>query len=233
MSQDKLLILISTYNGKNNLPLLLDKAREVLKKHGICYKFLLVDDGSRDGSQQVLNQMASENKDINVLCFQENVGQQENLRRGLQGIEVMPESVVTMDDDGQHSPEWIPEMISKLREGYDLVYGIPEWSSGERPFFIRILGSALRDLLFQKVLHVPKDVKVSAYRIMTGTLAKRLAASSRPFFYLSAEAFQQPIQASNLFYPYRKRSVGVSSYSIKKLVQLYVKIWYHYGWKKY
>ncbi len=232
MESIQLLIMISTYNGKNSISDVINEVRSVLKKENISYRFLLVDDGSRDGSHEVLLQLASQHSDMSVLCYDDNVGQQENLRRGLRGIPGEPRKVLTMDDDGQHPPEIIPMLVHKAMEGYDLVYGIPEWTKENRPFFIRRYGSRLRDYFFRKTFRLPKEVKVSAYRVMTGDLAKRLSASNRNFFYLSAEALQANIKVANITYPYVPRKTGKSSYSMRRLAWLYTKIWYYYRWKK-
>ncbi|MFA7661267.1 MAG: glycosyltransferase [Anaerovoracaceae bacterium] len=232
MDSTQLLIMISTYNGKSSISDVINEVRYVLKRENISCQFLLVDDGSRDGSQEVLLQIGSHDSDVSVLCYDKNVGQQENIRRGLRGIQGEPLIVLTMDDDGQHPPEVIPVLVHKAMEGYDMVYGIPEWTKESRPPFIRRYGSRLRDIFFRKAFRLPKGVKVSAYRVMTGNLARRLSVSNRNFFYLSAEALQANIRVANIPYPYVPRKTGKSSYSIWKLACLYTKIWYYYRWKK-
>lgn len=240
---NSLTILIPTYNSKNTLPKLIEEIDESLK--GVTglisrYSYVIADDKSCDGTREYLKLLAKERQDVRVFLFDENRGQQENIRRGLKEIRPMTDIVVTMDDDGQHPAQLIPDLLTHLlkeEKSYDLVYAIPVFDqekdkSREKintgPGNFRRMGSYCRDFLFKTMFKLPPGLKVSSYRAMTGKLAKRLGDSESRFFYLSAEAFSEPISASNITYTYRPREKGESSYNSLALAKLFFSISYNY-----
>ena len=88
---------------------------------GLPYDFhvLLVNDGSRDGTADSLRAIADEDPRVTVLSFSRNFGHQAALTAGLDHS--TGEIVITLDGDGQHPPEMIPQMIDLCKQGYDIV----------------------------------------------------------------------------------------------------------------
>ena len=111
-------IVIPLFNEAESLPELVAWIERALK--GFTYELVFVDDGSTDGSWEVIEKMAGPN--IKGIRFRRNYGKSAALYEGFAAAE--GEIVVTMDADLQDSPEEIPEMVRMIREdGYDLVSG--------------------------------------------------------------------------------------------------------------
>jgi undecaprenyl-phosphate 4-deoxy-4-formamido-L-arabinose transferase len=89
----------------------------------IPLEVILVNDGSRDLSWEVILTLATEHSWVRSINLIRNYGQHNALLCGVR--EARHDLVVTLDDDLQNPPEEIPAMMSKLREGYDVVYGSP------------------------------------------------------------------------------------------------------------
>jgi len=217
-------IIIPVYNGEKTLILLTERIYSSLS--GQPVRLLFVDDGSRDRSRDLILELQQRYTNIRSHFHRENQGQQQAVLRGLSMIQADSDYVVTMDDDLQNPPELLPRLLAEIRQGRDLVYGVPE---GQRGPLYRRIGSRMRDLLFTLLLGKPRGVEVSAYRIMTQELARKIAEAPGSFFYFSAEAFRhKPLRAAHILYPYSPRLHGTSSYDLPKLARLYGRILYHY-----
>lgn len=217
-------IIIPVFNGEKTIASLTERILASLAGHSV--RLLFVDDGSRDGSRDQIMGLQEQYPQVRSHFQGENRGQQQAVLQGLSLIRSDSDYVVTMDDDLQNPPELLPRLLAEIQAGRDLVYGVPEGAKG--PLYRRA-GSRMRDLLFTWFLGKPRDVEVSAYRIMTRELAEKIGKAQGSFFYFSAEAFQhKPLQASHVPYPYIPRVHGASSYDFPKLARLYSRIFYHY-----
>ena len=115
-------IIIPFYNEAESLPELVRWIREVLSMEGLSYEILMIDDGSKDGSWDVVRGLSAEFPEIRGLSFRRNYGKSAALYEGFAMAE--GDVVFTMDADLQDSPEEIPEMYRMIKEdGYDLVSG--------------------------------------------------------------------------------------------------------------
>ncbi len=93
-----------------------------MSKHQLDYEVLLIDDGSKDGSWNVIESICSDNKNIKAIKFLRNYGKSAALNVGFE--EVKGDVIITMDADLQDSPEEVPELVDMIRQdGFDLVSG--------------------------------------------------------------------------------------------------------------
>ena len=115
-------IVISLFNEEESLPELIQWIEGVMKKEGYKYEVIMVDDGSRDKSWDVIKELSKNNAAIRGIRFRRNYGKSAALYHGFAAAE--GKVVVTMDADLQDSPEEIPEMYRMvMEEGYDIVSG--------------------------------------------------------------------------------------------------------------
>ncbi len=115
-------VLIPLYNEAESLRELTEWIDRVLREHDLKAEVIFVDDGSRDGSWEVINELKREFPYIRALRFARNYGKAAGLQVGFDAAR--GDVVVTMDADLQDSPEEIPELVRMIREdGYDLVSG--------------------------------------------------------------------------------------------------------------
>ena len=115
-------IVISLYNEEESLRELVAWIDRALAPHHYEYEIILVDDGSRDNSWKIVEELSREYPQIRGISFRRNYGKSAALYCGFEAAR--GDIVVTMDADLQDSPEEIPEMMRMIREdGYDLVSG--------------------------------------------------------------------------------------------------------------
>ena len=114
-------IVIPLFNEEESLPHLLTWIKEVLNGK-FSYEVLLVDDGSKDKSWEVIEQIASNNATVRGIKFQRNYGKSAALQKGFEASE--GDVIITMDADLQDSPEEIPELYEMIvNQDFDLVSG--------------------------------------------------------------------------------------------------------------
>ena len=109
-------IIIPVFNERENIQVLYDSLNSILKNDD---EILFIDDGSNDGTFEIISLLSLSDKRIKCISFSRNFGHQNALMAGM--CNATGEYIVTMDGDLQHPPSIIPEMIAKLNEGYDLI----------------------------------------------------------------------------------------------------------------
>lgn len=114
-------IVVPAYNEKESLPELILQIEETMIPLQLKYEVIIVDDGSNDGTLETLRTLKEQFKPLKAISFRRNYGKSAALSEGFKIAQ--GKYVFTMDADLQDDPREIPEMISKLEEGYDLVSG--------------------------------------------------------------------------------------------------------------
>lgn len=117
----KLSVVMPVYNEVESVSHLVDRTIPVLESAGGGYELILVDDGSTDGSDRVLDLLESRYDPVRVLHFRRNFGQTAALAAGIDAAG--GEVIVTLDADGQNDPKDIPVVVAKLDDGFDVVSG--------------------------------------------------------------------------------------------------------------
>ncbi len=115
-------VLIPAYNEAESLPELLQKIDHVIGKMKMEYEVVVVDDGSRDGTLEVLKNLKARYPTLRVISFRKNYGKSAALSEGFRAVK--GDYIITMDADLQDDPEEIPALIDKMiKEDLDLVSG--------------------------------------------------------------------------------------------------------------
>ena len=116
-------IVIPSYNESENIKELCRRTLDIIKKINIKkYELIFVENGSKDNSLELLKKINSENKSIKIISLSRNFGYQSAIAVGLKHSE--NDYVCVMDGDLQDPPEIISKFVEKIKEGYDVVYGI-------------------------------------------------------------------------------------------------------------
>ena len=113
-------IVVPLFNEAESLPELNEWISRVMNRHGFSYELILVDDGSKDNSWQVIQEHA-ENYPIKAIKFNRNYGKSAALNVGFQ--QAQGEVVITIDADLQDSPDEIPSLYKMVKSGNHLVSG--------------------------------------------------------------------------------------------------------------
>jgi len=121
MTVPSISVVVPLYNEADSLPELLKWIKQVMDDNKFSYEVILVDDGSNDGSWQVIEKIAKENAAVKGIKFRRNYGKSAALHCAFQASK--GDVVITMDADLQDSPDEIPGLYRMIGEGYDLISG--------------------------------------------------------------------------------------------------------------
>jgi polyisoprenyl-phosphate glycosyltransferase len=145
-------IIAPIFNEKDNIPELYRRVSEVMNSTGEPWELLLVDDGSTDGSTEMIRELAEKDDHIRPVIFARNFGHQIAITAGWDYAR--GEAVVVIDADLQDPPELILEMVKKWQEGYDVVYAVRAEREGESWFKLWTAS------LFYRIIYRITDVKI-------------------------------------------------------------------------
>lgn len=143
-------LVIPIYNEEGSIHLLLEAIQKSCDPMGYTYEVIAVNDGSRDDSLKQLLSQREKDPRIKIINFSRNYGQTAALAAGFDHSRA--DIVVTLDADLQNDPRDIPELLAKLKEGYDVVSG---WRKDRKDAFIsRTVPSKLANILISKITGV-------------------------------------------------------------------------------
>lgn len=128
-------VVIPAYNEVESLTPLTSEVLEVMRGLGEDFEVLFVDDGSRDGTRELLRRLAEENSEVHFVGFKQNRGQTAAMAAGFR--HARGDVVVTLDADMQNDPRDIPRLLEKLSE-YDVVCG---WRKKRNDSLVRRVSS--------------------------------------------------------------------------------------------
>lgn len=150
-----LTIIVPVYNEEENLEHLLESVTRVMDREQYRYEIIFVNDGSKDGSADILNSFAEGLPQCKVVHFRRNFGQTAAMMAGFDYSS--GNVIVPIDADSQNDPEDIPRLLNKLNEGYDLVSG---WRKNRKDAHLtRKIPSWLANRLISRI----SGVKLSDY----------------------------------------------------------------------
>jgi len=188
----------------------------VINKLPQRFSILCVDDGSTDATSAMLQKLAGRDKRISVLPLSRNFGHQAALTAGLAAAK--GSIVISMDGDGQHPPQLIPEMLRLLQEGFDIVQGqradsvqggaFKRWTSGG---FYQVLNS----ISGTHVIPGAADFRAMSRQAVD-------ALNSMPEYHRFLRGMISWMGFSSVILPYTepKRVAGRSKYSLGKMIRL-------------
>jgi len=201
------------YNSEGSLPELIRRLENTLGAASSRFEVILVNDGSRDRSWDVISQIAQDNDWVRGIDLMRNFGQHNALLCGIRMAK--NDIIVTIDDDLQQPPEEIPKLLDKLAEGYDVVYGTPQ---KEQHGLWRDLASQLTKLALQSAMGAQIARKVSAFRVFRTRLRDAFANYQSPFVSIDVLLTWGTTRFASIQVRHELREVGGSNYTFRKLV---------------
>lgn len=112
-------VVVPCYDEQEVLPELVDQVFSTLEPADVDVEIVLVDDGSRDGTRQAIQQLSGQDPRVTYVSFSRNFGKESAMLAGL--VYARGDAVVVMDADLQHPPHLVLEMLALYRQGYDQV----------------------------------------------------------------------------------------------------------------
>jgi dolichol-phosphate mannosyltransferase len=209
-------IVAPIFNEVENLPELYRRVKEVMESSGETWEFLLVDDGSTDGSTDKIRELAEADKRVRPVIFARNFGHQIAVTAGLDYA--CGEAVVIIDADLQDPPEVILELAEKWRAGYDVVYAVRAERVGES-WFKKFTAS-----LFYRIILRITDVKIPLdtgdFRLIDRKVVNVMKTMRERHRFLRGMAAWVGFKQIGVEYKRAARLSGVTKYPFRKMLRL-------------
>jgi len=208
-------IVVPVFNERESIAELLQTLTSTLPSLGRSYEVLVVDDGSTDGTDRVLDELAARDPQLKVIQLRRNFGQTAAMAAGFDHSR--GDVVIPMDGDLQNDPADIPRLLDKLEEGYDLVSG---WRRDRSDSFVRTFPSRMANWLIGRVtglrLH-DYGCTMKAYR---RELVKEIRLYGEMHRFLPALAHLMGARVAEIPVHHRPRRFGRSKYGLARTLKV-------------
>ncbi len=209
-------VVVPIYNEVENIPLLYEAVTQVMRQIGRAYELILVNDGSRDGSTEALEQLAQRDAAVKVIEFRRNYGQTAAMQAGMQAAR--HDVVVLLDGDLQNDPADIPMMLDKIDEGYDLVHG---WRAKRQDAFLnRKLPSKIANWIISKSTGFPVHDLGCTLKAVRTEIAQELQLYGEMHRFIPILAHWQGARCVEVVTNHRARQFGTSKYGLSRTTRV-------------
>lgn len=203
-------VVVPMYNEVDSLPLLLEAIATTMLAEQLSYEIICVDDGSTDGSAELLKQLAQTRTDLRAVLLRRNYGQTAAMAAGFNYAR--GKAIVSLDGDLQNDPADIPRLLAKLEEGYDLVSG---WRQNRQDATLtRLLPSKIANWIIGQVT----GVRIHDYGCSLKAYRSELVADMNLYGelhrFLPALAFIEGARIAELPVRHHARQFGRSKYGL-------------------
>ncbi len=218
-SSDKPLIsvVIPCYYSEKMIRKVVTLTREELVSNGYPYEFILVNDGSTDGTFDEIRKLSEEDHQVVGIDCSKNLGQHSATMAGLHHVH--GDLVMLMDDDMQTHPSQCMKLINAIEEtGDDVVFG--QWAKMRESWW-RLLGSKFTTWSMQVMTKRPKEVEACNFLVMRRAISDELMRYTGPYIYIQGLLFRATSKMSNVSIKHFERESGTSGYTLKTLIKLW------------
>lgn len=211
-------IVAPIFNETKNLPELYRRASEVMDTIGEAWELVLVDDGSIDGSSDLIRQLAGQDARVRPVIFARNFGHQIAVTAGLDYSR--GQAIVIIDADLQDPPEVILDLIAKWREGYEVVYAIRAEREGEGWF--KLVTASIFYRLISRITDVKIPLDAGDFRLLDRKVVDVLNQMRERHRFLRGMSAWVGFRQVGV--PYRRvaRFAGETKYPFRKMFRLAV-----------
>jgi len=209
-------IIAPIFNESGNIPDLYIRLRDVLDSTGESWELILIDDGSTDDSADLIRDYAKQDARVKPVLFARNFGHQIAVTAGLDYSR--GGAVVIIDSDLQDPPEVILDLITKWKEGYEVVYAVREEREGESWF--KLFTAALFYRVISSITDVNIPMDAGDFRLLDRKVVDVLNQMREKHRFLRGMSSWVGFRQTGV--PYRRvaRQVGETKYPFRKMFRL-------------
>ncbi len=205
-------IIIPVFNESESIGFLLNEVISVMESHKLNFELIVVNDGSKDNTHQVLKQLTFKITELSVICLRKNYGQTAAMAAGFENSK--GDILITLDGDLQNDPKDIPKLISEINNGYDLICG---WRFDRKDKLInRKIPSKIANKLIAKVT----GLKLHDYGCSLKAFKKEIIDDIKLYGelhrFLPVLAFIEGARIKEIKVNHRSRKYGSSKYGIDR-----------------
>lgn len=206
-------IVIPCFNEADCLPVLYQELHRVMEGYVHTYELIFVDDGSTDGTIDILKHFSEQDARVRWLSFSRNFGHQKALKAGLDYAQ--GDAIITMDADMQHPPTLIPEMLALWQKGNDIVNTIRK-DDKQCSWFKRATSR-----LFYRIINLLADVQIlegaADFRLLDSKVSMALRSCHEEYMFMRGMTAWVGFRQAQIEYQANARCAGKTKYSFKKM----------------
>jgi dolichol-phosphate mannosyltransferase len=206
-------LVIPAYNEAGNIKVISQKISEQLESSG-PYEIVFVDDGSTDATLEEIKEVARIDNSIKFISFSRNFGHQKALKAGID--HALGDCVISMDADLQHPPELLETLISKWKDGYDVVYTIKK--DVETIGFFKKVTSKFFYKLLNRISTVDIPLGAADFRLLDRKVVDELKNFKEECLFIRGLISWLGFNQIGIEYTVQKRHAGKSKYSLRKMI---------------
>lgn len=209
-------VVVPLYNEEESIPELYRELTAVLEKLQRPYEVIVINDGSRDRSLELLREIYQRDPRWRIISFRRNFGQTAGIAAGFDYAR--GDIVITMDADLQNDPAGIPLLLDKIAEGYDVVSG---WRQERQDAFLtRRLPSMIANKLVSRVSGVPLHDYGCSLKAYRREVVKGIRLYGEMHRFVPAVAAWMGVTVAEVPVPHRARRYGHSKYGLDRTIRV-------------
>jgi dolichol-phosphate mannosyltransferase len=209
-------IVIPIYNEEESLPALVKRLREVMDQLDGPTEVVLVDDGSRDTSYELMRAVNTEDPRFKIVQLSRNFGHQIAITAGMDVAS--GQAVIVMDADLQDPPEVILQMVARWQEGYEVVYAVREHREGETLFKRKT--ATLFYGIQRRLAEIDQPMEVGDFRLVDRKALDAFLQMRERNRYVRGMFSWVGYRQTAVPYTRASREAGQSKYPLRKMVRL-------------
>lgn len=207
-------VVIPVFNEEETIPELDRRLHSFFAELSETWEVIFVDDGSRDASAKLLQEMANKEPRYKVISFSRNFGHQIAITAGMDRAE--GEAVVVMDADLQDPPEVVREMLSRWRQGFDVVYAVRQRRLGETWF--KKISAAIFYRVFRAMLGFDVVLDAGDFRLMSRQVILTMRSLRERHRFIRGLVGWIGFRQTSVHYTRQERFAGVTKYPLRKML---------------
>jgi polyisoprenyl-phosphate glycosyltransferase len=217
----QLSIVIPVYNSEPILPKLVEEIYQEMKKEGLDehFELVLVNDDSPDDSWKKIRELALERPFLKGVSLRRNFGQHNATMAGLNHC--MGDVVVIMDDDLQHPPSEIGQIVKAVNDGYDVCY--TRYLNRQHALWKRV-GSHFNDWVATKLLGKPRGLYLSSFKAIKRSVVKEIIKYDGPYAYVDGLILDVTRSITAVDIEHQARVEGEGNYNLRRSLSLWLKM---------
>lgn len=210
-------VVVPVYNSEHTLHELYERVSKVFDEtlHE-DFEMILVDDGSKDHSYEVMEELHDKDNRVKIIQQARNFGQHPALLCGFKYVK--GDFIITMDDDLQHPPEEIPKLVQVMNERDDVDVIIAKYE-GRQHNIIRRIGTWVSVYATSKMLKKPRDLEITSFRLIRRFIVDAIVKMDVHLPQIGNLLVQTSNRIINVPVHHDARKYGKSGYSFKRLAK--------------
>ncbi len=208
-------VVAPVYNESGSLPEFYRRVKETMDQLGEPWELVLVDDGSKDKSAELMRELARQDPHVRPVIFARNFGHQLAVTAGLDYSR--GQAVVMIDSDLQDPPEVIPELFARWKEGYEVVYAVRAEREGETWFKLFTASLFYRMIRWMTDVDLPLDT--GDFRLMDRKVVQILGQMREHHRFLRGMSVWVGFKQVGVPYKRAARFAGETKYPLKKMIR--------------